>query len=139
MFKSWHIIRIIICTIAIQIQSTYSMLNKNLKLSIRYLQKNRIYTLVNTLGLSLGLTAAILIGLYLRNELSFDKHVPDRDRIYRVAQISKFAGTEERSASCPAIVGETLAKTYPQLIETQTRLYNDWGGEFFVEYSSNEA
>ena len=115
------------------------MLNKNLKLSIRYLQKNRIYTLVNTLGLSLGLTAAILIGLYLRNELSFDKHVPDRDRIYRVAQISKFAGTEERSASCPAIVGETLAKTYPQLIETQTRLYNDWGGEFFVEYSSNEA
>lgn len=115
------------------------MLNKNFKLSLRYLQKNRIYTLVNTLGLSLGLTAAILIGLYLRNELSYDKHIPDGDRIYRVAQTSKFAGTEERSASCPAILGETLAKKYPQLIEYQTRLYNDWAGEFFVEYMPSDS
>ncbi|WP_241651890.1 ABC transporter permease, partial [Pseudoalteromonas phenolica] len=47
--------------------------------------KNSIF-LLNVIGLSVGLAAAILVALFAKNELSFDQHQPNADRVYRVAQ-----------------------------------------------------
>jgi len=51
---------------------------------LRYLRRNKFYTAVNILGLSLGLTACLSIYFIIHHELSFDRFHPDRDRIYRV-------------------------------------------------------
>jgi putative ABC transport system permease protein len=55
-----------------------------LKIFLRYLRRNKFYTAVNILGLSLGLTACLSIYFIIHHELSFDRFHPDRDRIYRV-------------------------------------------------------
>jgi putative ABC transport system permease protein len=55
-----------------------------LKTALRYLKKNPSFALINIIGLTAGLTAFILIALYLQNELSYDRHFPEADRMYRL-------------------------------------------------------
>ncbi|MEI9982256.1 MAG: ABC transporter permease [Aliidongia sp.] len=46
--------------------------------------RDRLHTIINVLGLSIGLAAAILIALYIRHELSYDNFLAGNDRVYRV-------------------------------------------------------
>ena len=61
------------------------MFKTNLKIAQRILLKNRIYTFINILGLAVSLAICILICLFIQDELSFDKHFPDGDKVYRIA------------------------------------------------------
>lgn len=70
------------------------MFKNNLKLIVRKLQKEKLFTLVNVLGLTIGLTAFLMISLYIRHELSFDKFHKDYENIYRVT--SKYQERETR-------------------------------------------
>jgi len=60
------------------------MFRTNLKLIIRKLRREKLYAFVNILGLTVGLTAFLLIALYVKDELSFDKFHEDKDRIFRM-------------------------------------------------------
>jgi putative ABC transport system permease protein len=62
-----------------------AMFKTNLKIAQRILVKNRIYTTINIAGLSISLAICILISLFIQDELSFDKHFPDGDKVYRIA------------------------------------------------------
>ncbi|WP_323757109.1 ABC transporter permease [Roseivirga sp.] len=70
------------------------MLKNNLILVFRRLKKEKLFTLVNVLGLTVGLTAFLMISLYIRHELSFDKFHKDYENIYRVT--SKYLERETR-------------------------------------------
>ena len=60
------------------------MIRNYITLAWRNLRKHKFYTLVNMLGLALGLTAFIYIFLYVEDEISYDKYHPLVERIYRV-------------------------------------------------------
>jgi len=60
------------------------MFRNHLKLVFRRLRKERLFTFVNIFGLTIGLTAFLLIALYVRDELSYDKFHEDVDDIYRL-------------------------------------------------------
>lgn len=60
------------------------MLRNLIKTSLRVFLKERAYTSINILGLTVGMTCAIFLYLYVQNELSYDKHFKDADNIYRV-------------------------------------------------------
>ena len=60
------------------------MLIQFLTTSIRYLSKNRGVTMINIAGLTIGITFSILIGLYIRKELSVDREFEKKDSIYRL-------------------------------------------------------
>ncbi|WP_422005748.1 FtsX-like permease family protein [Roseivirga pacifica] len=60
------------------------MIKYNLKLILRKLRREKIFTIVNLLGLVLGLSAFLAIALYVEDELSFDKFHEDSESIYRV-------------------------------------------------------
>ncbi|MNX30330.1 Macrolide export ATP-binding/permease protein MacB [compost metagenome] len=60
------------------------MFKLNLKIAWRNLWKNKGYTLINILGLSIGMASCILIFIFIRYQMSFDKGFKDSDRIYRV-------------------------------------------------------
>lgn len=60
------------------------MLRTYLKVAVRNLWKNRLYTVINVTGLSVGLAACLLIMLFVRDELSYDKHFENSERIYRL-------------------------------------------------------
>ena len=62
-----------------------SVMFKNyLTTAIRNLQRNRIYSAINILGLSFGLACAMLITLYVKDEVSFDRFHEKKDQVYRV-------------------------------------------------------
>ncbi|SFC47949.1 ABC transporter permease [Pseudoalteromonas denitrificans] len=62
------------------------MLNNYITTAIRAIKKDTQHFLLNLIGFSIGLTAAILMALYAQNELSYDKQHPDSEHIYRAHQ-----------------------------------------------------
>src|SRR5688500_15502017 len=62
------------------------MIFKNIKIAFRFLSKHKEYTAVNIFGLTVSLAAVLFIGLYIYDELSFDRFHTNADRIYRVIE-----------------------------------------------------
>lgn len=60
------------------------MLSNYLTIIFRKLRKERLYSIINLLGLTIGLTAFLLISLYVRDELSYDQFHADHEQLYRV-------------------------------------------------------
>jgi len=48
--------------------------------------RHKQFTLVNILGLSIGITTCLMIGLYVQDEMSYDNFHKNKDRIYRISQ-----------------------------------------------------
>lgn len=65
------------------------MLRNYLKIAIRNLTKNSVYSFINIVGLSIGITCSILILLWVADELTFDTYFSKYDAIYQVKQNSK--------------------------------------------------
>ena len=91
------------------------MLKNLLKVAIRNIGKDRIYSLLNILGLTLGITCSLFLFLYLLNELSYDKFHTEKDRIYRV--VTHFTETDNQftwpSAQIP--LAQELKEKYSQI------------------------
>ncbi|HCW05838.1 MAG TPA: hypothetical protein DGG95_00540, partial [Cytophagales bacterium] len=64
--------------------NTYGMYKSYLKIGWRSMLKQRMYSAIKVGGFALGIAACILIGLFIWDELSYDKHYPEAVRIYRV-------------------------------------------------------
>ncbi len=78
------------------------MLKNYLKTAFRNFWRNKIFSLINVLGLSIGISATLVIFLIVSYEFSFDKFERGHERIYRVVLDAKFNGTEGHSAAVPA-------------------------------------
>ena len=97
----------------IQIQTT--MIKNYLKIALRNARKHSLYTLINILGLTVALTGALFLLLYVTDELSYDQHHQHADRIYRVAMDAKFGESERKVAVGPAALAPALQATYPEV------------------------
>ncbi|MEM1136585.1 MAG: ABC transporter permease [Bacteroidota bacterium] len=64
--------------------NNYLMLKTNFKVSMRVLKRNKIYTVINVLGMSVGLAIALLIMLYAKFELSYEDYNPLAERMVRI-------------------------------------------------------
>src|ERR1700735_2596256 len=62
------------------------MFRNYLAAALRNLARNGVYAGLTIVGLAIGFAAAILIGLYLRHELTYDQFVPEHDRVFLVSQ-----------------------------------------------------
>ncbi|HAF29411.1 MAG TPA: hypothetical protein DCG75_10230 [Bacteroidales bacterium] len=71
------------------------MLKNYIKIAFRSLLRNKIYSFINIFGLAVGLSATILLFLYIRLELSYDKHFNEHEIIYRVLSHSSRSGEQE--------------------------------------------
>lgn len=65
------------------------MFKNYIKVAFRNLKKHKVFSFINILGLSVGLTCCILIGLYINEEMSFDKFHNKSDNIYRFTRVFK--------------------------------------------------
>ena len=105
------------------------MLQNYLKLALRSMIRQRMYALINIIGLAVGLTSFILIFLFVRHELSFDRFYPGADRIYRVYKGDpgpEYLG-KDFSARTPAGLASALVQEFPEVefattLESQTAL-----------------
>ena len=90
-------------------------MNFHLKTTFRNLRKKPVYSFITFFGFTFGITAGLLIYLWVFNELNFDKFHMDYNRIYRVLTLSKQGNEIVKSAGCYRPVPVTLKKDYPQI------------------------
>ena len=102
------------------------MLRTYLKIAWRNWRNQRFYTLINTVGLALGLTSFLFIFLYVNDELSFDRSLPNADRVYRFNFMAKLGDELAHTAASPKPAGPEFMQRIPE-IETFCRL-RKWGG-----------
>lgn len=103
-----------------------NMFKNYLLITLRNLKKNSTFSMLNILGLAVGMAIFILIALYVQYELSFDKYHDKADRIYRVIR--------EGKAFTPAALGPELKEKIPE-VELVTRLL--YSNNVLVTYEQN--
>lgn len=86
------------------------------KLAKRNLVKDPLFSFINITGLTLGLTAGLLISIYLYHELSYDKFHLNAENVYRIAELATQNGeVVENSASIPIPFGPSFSDDYPDI------------------------
>ncbi|HXD79404.1 MAG TPA: ABC transporter permease [Puia sp.] len=97
------------------------MLKSYFKTAWRNLKKNRVFSLINIAGLSVGISVCYIIMLYVQDELSFDRYNKHADRIARIQFKANLNGGDIREAGVMAPVAATLKRDFPE-VEDATRL-----------------
>src|SRR5215470_10571429 len=93
------------------------MFKNYLKTAFRNLRKNKLYSAINIFGLTVGLAACLLIGVYINHELSYDKFNSNANRIARATMEYKFSGTVNSTASTGTKVGPQFKRMFPAVEE----------------------
>src|ERR1700761_6876775 len=91
------------------------MIKNYLKIALRQFRKQKMNAAIKIGGFAFSIAACLLIALYIRNELSYDKSWQDNDRIYRVVAWYVNNGTTEKGVDWPAPAGKTLKADFPQI------------------------
>ena len=86
------------------------MFKNYLIVALRNFRHNKLFSLINVLGLAIGISASLVIFLIVRYDLSFDRFEPDRDRIYRVVSDYNFGGNEGHTRGTQAPLAEAAKK-----------------------------
>nr|WP_321415470.1 FtsX-like permease family protein [uncultured Allomuricauda sp.] len=84
------------------------MFRNNLKVAWRNLKANKLFSAINIIGLSLGLSIVIVLFLFISHERSFDTMYPKKDRIYRVLLETNGDFGFETWATVPPVTGPTI-------------------------------
>lgn len=99
------------------------MLRNYIKTAFRNFRKQKIFSALNLLGLTVGLATVMLITLFVVNEFNYDRYNVNADRIFRVNPHFRFAGEELREKIVPADLGPAMKRDYPA-VEDFVRLQN---------------
>jgi putative ABC transport system permease protein len=106
------------------------MLKNYFKTALRNLAKSKMHSIINITGLSVGMAVAMLIGLWIYDEVSFDRNFDHYDRIAKVAQNVTNNGEVGTWQSVPLPLGEVLRKDYGNNFKKVVRSVQ--GGELFT-------
>lgn len=94
------------------------MIRNYFKIAFRTLKKQPFITLINTLGLAIGMAGGLLIALYIYEELNYDNMFADADRIHRIDMDIKFGGAEIKSAETAPPMAATLQNDFAEVENT---------------------
>ncbi len=100
------------------------MLRNYFKIAVRSLQKNKLYAGINVFGLALGMACALLIGLWVRDELSYDRFLPDAENVYFVRFNVAFNGETYTNYTTPGPLQAAIAKDVPEVAAVTKLTWN---------------
>lgn len=103
------------------------MLKNFFKVAWRNMLRSKGFTLINITGLIVGMASAILILLWIQNEVSYDQFHEKKDRIYEAWNRASFSGELNCWNTTPKVLARTLEKDLPE-VEAAVRV--DWGSNF---------
>ena len=93
------------------------MLRNYLNIAIRNLWRTKGFSFINITGLAVGMASAILIFLWIYNELSYDQFHKNKDYLYQAWNRGVFDSKLQCWNSTPKILGPTLKEEYPEIAE----------------------
>jgi len=113
------------------------MIKNYLKTALRTIKRAKMFSVLNILGLAVGMGSCFLIFLFVQHELSFDKFHDNHDQIYRITSEWRLEGETQISQHTPATVAPALLNDYPEVknavrIERQGAIIR-YQGDSFVE------
>src|SRR4051812_4268741 len=88
------------------------MIKSHIKIALRNLTRSKVYSFINIGGLALGMAVAVLIGLWVYDELSYDRNFTHYNRIARVVQNQNFDGQVQTWFGQAMQLGPELRSTY---------------------------
>ncbi len=97
------------------------MIKNYVKIAFRNLRKNKIFSIINILGLTVGLTCFLLIAAFVYNELDYDKYPAESGSIYRVNLSALGNGDIAVYPNVDIAVGEGIKTAFPE-VKSFTRL-----------------
>lgn len=101
------------------------MFKSYLKIMLRNLKKYKGYSMINIIGLAVGMACCILILLYVTDELSYDNHFKNKERVYRIHTFSGIGTTTRHYSTVPPALTPELAASIPE-VEASVRLFNSF-------------
>lgn len=96
-------------------KKTKIMLRNYITIAFRNLRKHRFYSLINVIGLAVGIASCLIITLYIAHEMSYDRHFANAARIYRVNSEILFNGNHHHLAVMPAPAVAALEHDFPEV------------------------
>jgi putative ABC transport system permease protein len=94
-----------------------AMLESYFKIGWRNMIKQRMYSSIKVGGFALGIAACFLIALFIQTELSYDKHLPKGNRIYRVVECYNNKGNMQKGVHLAAPAGPVFKQDYPEVVD----------------------
>src|SRR6516225_3952820 len=97
------------------------MFKNYLKTAWRNIRKNKLFSFINILGLSLGIATCFIIMLYVQDELSYDRFNKNADNIARIVFNANINGGKINESVVMAPVAQTMKRDFPE-VQDATRL-----------------
>jgi putative ABC transport system permease protein len=103
------------------------MFRNYLKIAFRNLVKHKLFSFINIIGVAIGLACFLLLTLYVKDELSYDRHHAHADRIYRLSRtfLSKDGSVSLRLGHAAPPFGPLIGQDFPEVEQTVRLLETD--------------
>ncbi|NJO25820.1 MAG: ABC transporter permease [Bacteroidia bacterium] len=114
------------------------MIKHYFKIAWKSLLKYKSFSIINIFGLATGMACSLLIFLFVKDELSYDRYHKDADRVYRVVKdfVNDDGSRIPDATSVPGLA-PAMQKDIPE-VEAVTRIRPDWNGTWLVEYGDKK-
>src|ERR1700677_1952436 len=98
------------------------MIGSYLAIALRNIVRHKLYSFINIAGLTVGLTCAIFIILFVRDQLSYDRWIPGTGNLYRLEETIRIPGKPPlQSSMTPFIAAQAMLDHIPE-VQARTRL-----------------
>jgi len=108
------------------------MLKNYIKIAWRNFWRNKTYSAINIIGLTIGITCSSLLLMLIINEFSFDEFYTNKERIYRIVEQNSQGEETRRFGMVPPPLGQSLGAQYEE-VEQSSRLYK-FGGQMVFQH-----
>jgi putative ABC transport system permease protein len=114
------------------------MFKNYLKIAFRTLWKNKKLSFINIFGLAVGMACSLLIFLFVKDELNYDRFHKDAHRIHRVVKdFVNDDGSRIPDATTPGPLAAAMQREIPEM-ETITRVHPAWGGRTLMQFGDSK-
>lgn len=93
------------------------MIRHNFKVSYRQMLRNKVYSFINIGGLAMGMVVAMLIGLWVHDELSFNQYHKEYDKIVQVLGNQKYGDSRNTQTYLTTAIGTSIAQNFPDYVD----------------------
>ncbi|HEV8506571.1 MAG TPA: ABC transporter permease [Chitinophagaceae bacterium] len=114
------------------------MIKNYLKIAVRNLLRYKGFSFINIFGLATGMACSLLIFLFVKDEMSYDRFHKDSDKIYRVVKdFVNDDGSRLPDATTPPALSPAMQREIPEVLHA-TRVFPNWGANFLIKYGDKK-
>ena len=113
------------------------MFKNYIKISLRNILKYKVYSLINILGLAVGIACFVMLMLWVNDELSYDTFHENSENIYRIVLVDKTTETHSKYAVAAAPITPGLKEEFPE-VKSFTRFIIPPGRDALIEIKESE-